>query len=344
MMARSTVPILAMAAMAAWGPAGSRAGEGDTTRAGAVVGRVVDGQGRPVAGAELWAIAFRDEVGRVKADLDGRFRLGPIAEARTLTIWASGAGLARERWEDIRVFAGKDRDLGTLTLVPGTRFAGRAVDARGIAVAGARVSVEVYHRVLGHSIDSDQKTWELATDALGRFGTDPLPAGEVSLSITAPGKVMTQGGRKLTPGKPETFAYPRAVPGIAVEDLGDVKLDDEVPIRGLVVDQDGKPAPGVEIIPDYEYKIAATTDAGGRFTIGGAGGAAKELRVQSNDYFAPKPFPIGEKRDEVRLVVRRAYTILGSAVDAETGGPVKIETVRLCMVTHEPDGTTSLRG
>ncbi len=331
MMARSTVPILAMAAMAAWGPAGSRAGEGDTTRAGAVVGRVVDGQGRPVAGAELWAIAFRDEVGRVKADVDGRFRLGPIAEARTLTIWASGAGLARERWEDIRVFAGKDRDLGTLTLVPGTRFAGRAVDARGIAVAGAKLSVEVYHQILGHTIGSDQKTWELATDLEGRFRTEALPAGEVSLSLTAPGKVLTHAGRK-------------AVPGVAEEDLGDVKFEDEVPIRGLVVDQDGKPAPGVEIIPDYDYKLAATTDAEGRFAIGGAGKAAQEVQVRSNNYFAPRPFPIGEHREKLRLVVRRAYTILGSAVDAETDGPVNIVTVQLCIVTHKPDGTTSLRG
>ncbi len=313
--------------LTAWASAWAWAGE----KAGMVVGRVVDVQGKPIGGAGVLALARYDVVGQVHADAEGRFRLGPIDPAKSLTIWASAPGMARERIEDVRVFAGADRDLGDFRLVPGTRLVGRAVDAHGGPVAGAKVSINVYHRVLGHTIDSNQKVWELATDAEGRFRVDDLPAGEASLTLKAPGKVFTFQGRPM-------------VPGTAAVDLGDVKLDDETPIRGVVVDQAGKPAPKVLVYADYNYTDGATTDAEGRFAIGGSGQAAKEVRVQSNNYFAAKPFPIEGDREHLRLVVRKAFTILGSAVDAETGAPVPIDTVRLCMVEHEPDGTTSLRG
>ncbi len=208
---------------------------------------------------------------------------------------------------------------------------GRAVDAGGGPIAGAKVGLQVYHRVLGHTIDSNQKVWELTTDAEGRFRTESLPAGEGNVSFKAPGKVATHQGRPI-------------VPGTAEVDLGDVRLEAETPIRGVVVDQDGKPAPKILVYADYQYDDGSTTDAEGRFAIGGSGKDAKQLQVESNDYFAPKPYPIGADRDSIRLVVRKAFTILGSAVDAETGAFVPLDTVRLCMVVHEPDGTTALQG
>ena len=305
----------------------ARAAEKDAS----VSGRVVDLGGRPIAGAHVWAFAFRDLVGRGDADAEGRFRVGSIDPAKALTIWAAAPGMARERREDVRTFSGRDTDLGDFRLVPGTRIVGRAVDDRGKMVAGVKVSISVYHRVLGHTIDSNQKLWELATDAEGRFRTEVLPAGEASMVFKAPGKVATFQGRPM-------------VPGTAEIDLGEVKLEEETPIRGVVVDQDGKPAPKVLVYADYHSDDGSTTDAEGRFSIGGSGKDAKVVHVQSNDYFAPEPIPIEGDRQGLRLVVRKAFTILGSAVDAETGGPVPIDTVRLCMVTHEPDGTTSLRG
>ena len=44
---------------------------------------------------------------------------------------------------------------------------------------------------------------------------------------------------------------------------------------------------------DYDYEnTARLTDDQGRFTVGEIGRDAKEVRLTSNDYFAPKPFPI----------------------------------------------------
>ena len=272
---------------------------------GAIAGHLVNVEGRPVAGGSVWGVSQNQEVGRALADDQGRFRLGPLGEDQPVNVWFEGGGLARERREGVHVFGGRDLDLGALAMVPGTRIVGRVVDLQGRPIAGAEVSVDVYRRVLGHTIASNQARWELSADADGRFRTASLPAGEAELVIGSAGKVRVHRSR-------------RAIPGTGEADLGDVRLEDEVPIRGVVVNQDGKPAAGVQVIADYEYENAATTDASGRFAVGGTGKDIKELLLRSNDYFATKPFPIGPDRANLRLEVRRAYTIVGSAVNAET--------------------------
>jgi uncharacterized GH25 family protein len=307
----------------------------DEAATGAITGRVVDREGRPIAGAEVWGMARgaagREKVGTARTDADGRFRLAPLKEDRTVTVWADAPGVARERRDEVHVFAGRDHDIGPLALLPGTRMTGRAVDAQGHPIAGARVSVKDHRYILGHTITVDQAEWSFAADAEGRFATPPLPAGRPEIMVAAPGKVRT-------------FLNRKAEPGTAEADLGDVTLADEVPLRGVVVDQDGAPAPGVEVIVDYDYDNAAKTDREGRFTVAGVGRDPKYLMLRSNDYFAPRRIDLGPDRDPLKLTVTKAYDIHGTAVDAETGKPVPIGTVQLCIVVREPDGSYSLRG
>jgi hypothetical protein len=87
-----------------------------------------------------------------------------------------------------------------------------------------------------------------------------------------------------------------------------------------------------------------TTDKDGRFVVHGVGKDLKQLIVRSNDYFVPKPFDAGPGRADLKLTVIKAYGIHGTAVDAETGRPVPIDTVRLCMVVRDADGHVSLFG
>jgi len=322
--------------VSAWlvGAADVRADEGPGSKAngtGALVGRVADLQGRPVSGAEVWGVAFRDKVGSTSTNADGRFRLAPLKPDKPVDVWADAPGFARQRRKGLHVFPGRDRDLGTLTLLPGTRIRGRAVDAQGRSLAGVKIAVQDYRHVLGHTIESSQTEWTHTSGAEGRFVTPPLPVGIVHLHFASPGKVRTFIGRNAEPGTDKV-------------DLGDVTLADEVPIYGTVVDQDGKPAPGVEVFADYDYESAVKTDKEGHFTVHGAGKAAKQLILRSNGYFAPKPFDLGPARDHLRLAVTKAYEIHGTAVDAETGKPVPIDTVRLCFVRREPDGSMALVG
>lgn len=306
---------------------------GDTpVQTGAVTGIVVDLKGRPLAGAEVWGLAYQEKFGPTRTGADGRFRLPDLKFDKPVTIWADAAGLARERRDDVRIFPGKDRDLGRLTLLPGTRITGRIVDAQGKPVAGAAVDLKLYRHQLGHTIASQGTEWTLSASGDGRFTTSALPAGSGHFVFAAPGKVRT-------------FVQKNAEPGTAKADLGDVTLPDEKPVTGVVTDGDGKPAPGVDVIPDYDWENAAQTDKEGRFTVHGVGDGLKSLRLQSNDYFAPKEFDVTPGQTDLNLTVIKAYEIHGTAVDAETGKPVPVDTVRLCTVMRDPDdGHVTLAG
>jgi hypothetical protein len=209
---------------------------------------------------------------------------------------------------------------------------GRVVDAHRKPVSNADVKLELFRHQLGHTITSKGTEWTFSAAGDGRFATSPLPAGIAQFSFSASGKVRTFVGKK-------------AEPGTQVVDLGDVTLPDEIPVAGVVVDQDGKPAAGVEVVPDYDWDHSVKTDTSGRFTIHGAGKDLKILQLQSNAYFSPKPFDVSPGKTDLKLTVIKAYEIHGTAVDAETGKPVPIDTVRLCRVERDPkDGHVTLAG
>ena len=77
----------------------------------------------------------------------------------------------------------------------------------------------------------------------------------------------------------------------------------------------------------------------------GVGKNVKQLRLQSNDYFSTKAFDVNPGQADLKLTVIKSYEIHGSAQDAETGKPVKVDSVRLCRVERDPkDGHVSLYG
>ena len=145
-MSRRSVMILTMAGLIA----GAMHGLADEPTArvsaqpGAISGLVVDLEGRPVAGADVWAVARQERFGPTRSGPDGRFRLAELKPDKPVTVWADAPGLARARHDDVHIFPGKDRDLGRLTLLPGTRMQGRIVDSRGKPLVGAGVQLELY--------------------------------------------------------------------------------------------------------------------------------------------------------------------------------------------------------
>ena len=165
---------------------------------------------------------------------------------------------------------------------------------------------------------------EILTDSEGRFSTPPLPAGDANFNVSARGKVRT------FVGKP-------AEPGTLMVDLGEVTLPDEIPVAGIVTDQEGNPAPGVAIIPDYDWENPAKTDKEGRFTVHGVGKKIEILQLPIERLFAPKPIEITPGRTDLKITVIKPYEIHGTAIDAETGQAVRVDTVRLCQVRRDPD-------
>jgi hypothetical protein len=333
-MSRRFATILTMAVLIAWAIRG-RADEKPArapAQTGAITGLVVDPQSRPVAGAAVWSVSNQEKFGPTRSGADGRFRLPDLKFDKPVTVWADAPSLARERRDNVCIFAGEDHDIGRLTLLSGTRMCGRVVDAQGKPIAGAGVKLDLYRHQLGYTITSQGTEWTFNAAADGRFATPPLPAGSGHFSLGAPGKVRT-------------FVRKKAEPGTPVVDLGDITLPDEMPVAGIIIDGEGKPAPGVEVIPDYDWENSAKTDKDGRFTVHGVGKDIKILQLQSNDYFTPKPFDVTPGQTDLKLAVIKAYEIHGTAVDAETGKPVPVDTVRLCIVDRDPDdGHVTLRG
>jgi hypothetical protein len=314
---------------------GSRADDkpaAPAAQTGAITGMIVDYQGHPVGGALVSGLAYQQKYGPTKSGADGRFRLAGLLPDKPSTIWADAPNLARERRDDVHVFPGKDRDIGRLVLLPGTRVIGRLVDAKGKPVPNVSVTLELFRHQLGHTITSQGTEWAFSADGEGRFDTPPLPAGTANFCFSATGKVRT-------------FVTKTAQPGTPVVNAGDMTLPDELPLAGVVVDQEGKPAPNVEVVSDYDWRNPAKTDKSGRFTVHGMGKDLKILQLRSNDYFSPKPFDVVPGRTDLKLTVIKAYEIHGTAVDAESGKPVLIDTVRLCKVERDPkDGHVSLAG
>lgn len=299
---------------------------------GAITGLVADWQGHPVAGAEVWGLSYQQKSGPTRTGPDGRFRLSGLKPDKPVTVWADVPTLARERRDDIRIFPGKDHDLGRLTLLPGTRMKGRVVDSQGKPIGAATVKLDLYRHQLGHTITSNGTQWKFTAESDGHFDTPPLPAGSASFGLSAFGKVRTFFDKKSEPGTP-------------LVELGDITLPDETPVKGIVLDSEGKPAPRVQVVADYDWDHFAITDKAGRFTLNGVGKNLKILQLQSNAYFAPKPFDVAAGQTDLKLTVIKAYEIHGTAVDAETGKPVPIDTVRLCTVRRDPDdGHVSLAG
>ncbi|PNG19972.1 MFS transporter [Streptomyces cahuitamycinicus] len=144
---------------------------------GAVVsGRVRDTTGDGMAGATLTLISpAGSQIGRVVAHSAGRYELtAPAAGSYVLIAAADG-----HQPQATTVVLGERPLLHDLVLAGGSRIGGTVVSAAdGVAVEGALVTVtDVRGDVLAGG----------TTDAAGRFGFGELPAGDVTLTVNAPG-------------------------------------------------------------------------------------------------------------------------------------------------------------
>ena len=187
------------------------------------------------------------------------------------------------------------------------------MDVEGRPVARARATILSQRFVLGHTVTQNGPKWTVQGDDQGRFQTPALPVGLVELTVTAPGKARRHRG-------------PLVEAGQAAIDLGEVRLDDERPVTGVVVDQDGRPLAGATVVVDADYDHPATADAKGRFAVRDAAINAVWFLVEARGYFDPtlrRPHELKGQRTDLRIALQKAYTVGGSVIDAETGRRLK---------------------
>jgi 5-hydroxyisourate hydrolase-like protein (transthyretin family) len=325
-------------------------------------GRVVDRQGRPVAGASLWAYGFHAshgvglaflsrEIGTTNAE--GKFR----AEIPRMPVGSSGWGGG---WMDPWICQVIAHKLGQgfgwaeaegdsaitglrISLAPADGLRGTVRDKDDALLPNVLVQVEEIE-VAGKSLlfegVATLPPWlETRTNDGGRFVLDDLPAdATVKLGVSTCGAGEGYRADQMGPDLGEIKL---------AEQSGelDIQLVQQPVISGVLLTPEGEPAAGVEVElngaikgePHSTFGHNAFTDEEGhyRFALSVAGTwtisvadtrfsgvLARELKVD-----------LGEQVTLPTTVLQKSVIIRGRVLDAATGAPVPNVHVR-CRSTE----------
>lgn len=250
--------------------------EGETTSvtvvlkpAPQIAGTAVDGEGKPVAGADIRLMPYGG--GALKTDAEGKFTLrsgghfpmGSSDMQSVLVVRLPDRDLAAQVDVDVDAL---DKPI-EIKLRPATTFAGRVVDPGGKPLAGVPIIVLMRVANWGTSLDYGSPP---KTDAEGRYEVRGIPAGG-RYTISA----NTWGGSQglATHGSAEAEGDFDDVPGGRVE-VADMTLHPaDCSLEGLVVDADDEPVSGAHVsVSNVRGSVGqpsdnTSTDADGKFRI-----------------------------------------------------------------------------
>jgi beta-lactamase regulating signal transducer with metallopeptidase domain len=302
-------------------------------------GKVVDAQGRPIAGAKVTAYEMYSDgiagnmllrkAGEVKTAEDGKFiftkpklEKGIFIDCYIVAI-KQNLALGWAEW-DLR----KDLESNIQLREP-DRLEGVIVDNAGKPIAGAEVRANLLRTLEAHE-GKEKSEWlpgippfrELITQTnrQGRFLFSNLPADlDVDLLIKAEGKATIYTYQF----KPRKSAFKTGQTGITVV------MPDEARIEGQIVHPDtGRGIAGIKFAVVFTgsgaffYRFVCTTDDNGRFSIG---------RLLNSEYLiwgrsgVPLPLTyVNAKSGQTTKVTIRANKIYYGRVLFEDGGPVVI--------------------
>ncbi|MEM9798864.1 MAG: carboxypeptidase-like regulatory domain-containing protein [Planctomycetota bacterium] len=188
--------------------------ESESEALGSVVGRVTDGDGRPLEDAEV----VLKEAGRSRLNLamlrsnglwsrsartdgEGRFQLDAPAGSVQVTVGLDGYAPFEQR---IELAEEAREDVGDLRLAEGVRLRGRVVDSQGQGVSGARITRQPEADglvIISGGVDEeptavtdDNGTFEIARQGVGSFAFDVVhsahPPGALTGSTERAGDVL----------------------------------------------------------------------------------------------------------------------------------------------------------
>ncbi len=262
--------------------------------AAAVAGRVVSGEGEPLAGARLEIVepnptprrpAFRPDraiPGEIEArgvsDVEGRFRLGGLRPGASYRLTAELPGFTSASVEVAGLEAAETRGPLRLVLTAGRLLFGRVIDLDERPIAAAEVTFEPAGTTDAPVTVADNALRAL-TEASGRFELRWQPVlASASRASAATAINVTARGAGFAPMTVRGVAVPA---GHGAVDLGTLILGPGAVIEGLAVDPRRAPVAGSEVwVANDARRIdvlaaavrergppAAVTGASGRFAL-----------------------------------------------------------------------------
>jgi RNA polymerase sigma factor (sigma-70 family) len=274
-----------------------------------VSGRVVDPDGKPVAGAKFAIIAdeVEERIAEVKSGADGKFTFAmsypkEVRNPRQVVASAPGFGVD---------WISEPREDAVFKLVPDLPIMGRVIDLQGKPVRGASVALHNIHAGTPEAFDALVKNWKKSADeqdkvagklersiwnrgGLGEaFHTTTAADGSFTLAGCGKDRVVTL--RISGAGIADTFADvvtqtgfdPKSAPKTPMRlypPTFDLVVNPDKPVTGVVRDEaTQKPLAGIRVIGaamlgelhfgTYHFHAwptpHTTTDAAGKFTLRG---------------------------------------------------------------------------
>ncbi len=291
----------------------------------ALTGRVVDGDGKPVKGAEVRVtdqLRGGDAAAERSAASDdkGAFRVGGLAASRYRVEVRPPDALV-ERREAVELARGRTHDLGTFRARPGLALSGTVTGDDGEPAEG--ITLRAFRR-LGQGRALERRG---TSDAEGRFRLGGLAEGRYDLDVDP----RSAGG--WLPAEREDLA----VPGPPV----DLQLERGAVVRGTATGPDGTAPEGLAVwaLAGGESRRRAVRHAtiedraAGTFRIEGlpAGPAVVRAAARGLAPAASEPLELnaGEERSGLALRLARGLRLTGSVVSKDGGAPLGGATVEV---------------
>lgn len=281
------------------------------------IGRVVDESGEPVAGAVVFATAWRGFDLETRSLEDGRFVLEvPADPALSGRVGAHGGEFTtrpehrfgpRHQWErlgPLRPASEGVFDLGDLELLPAGVVTGRLVSSQNVGVGVGWIG-------------TDRAASSVEPEADGSFRIPHVGPGRQTLDVIARGMLDHE--------------QPVEVEALTVTDVGQVLLDEGPRVSGRVVDAEGRAIPDAEVSArGFTRAWVFDVEADGTFDVPMPEKAPKRLYARADGYIGSEGITVEPGSEGVEIVLTSSgvlCTLL--VVDQESGLP--LETVGLSL-------------
>ena len=293
-----------------------------------VRGRILDPEGKPIAGAHLSPLAFDDprlgqllaihgrRHGSRQSDGDGRFALPDLPSGASLVLVLDRKGYISRR-SPLRVSA----DLGELELEmrPALLLQGRVVEPSGAAVEGAEVRATTYH------------PGDFGSTRTGHGSARSGPAGNFEMYLEGGGTASLRASHGLRLSGATEIALGATAPDSPLL----LVLGEETVVEGIVVDGSARPRGGVSIRlegREGSRLSQALTGPDGRFRLAALPGSlAVVAQGEDGSALRQRVEVAAGAREDLRLVLEAETPNIAGRLLDPAGQPLPNTRFRLVV-------------